>query len=117
VTVRIVLLAAAGLYAMMSFVVARQRREIGIRAVLGADPRRVLANLFSRAFLQIGAGGVVGALAAVPLSKLVTPENWDDVRTAIPIIAAFMVSIGLAATLGPARRGLRIQPTEALRAE
>ena len=66
VTGSVLLLSAAGIYAMMSFTVARRWREIGIRVALGADPRRVLMGIFGRASAQIGAGVAVGlALAAV----------------------------------------------------
>jgi hypothetical protein len=48
VTISVLLLTAGGIYAMMSFTVARRRREIGIRAALGADARRVLIGIFGR---------------------------------------------------------------------
>ena len=60
-------LSAAGIYALMSFTVARRRREVGIRAALGAQPRRLLASIFSRALGQLAVGVVVGLLAAALL--------------------------------------------------
>ena len=64
VTLSVLVLSAAGLYALMSFTVARRRREIGIRTALGARPGRLLASIFARALWQIGAGVVVGVTAS-----------------------------------------------------
>jgi putative ABC transport system permease protein len=113
-TICVVVLTAAGLYAMMSFVVARRRREIGIRGALGASSRRIYRELFSRNLGLIAAGVVVGAIVAIPMAWL-SAELAGMVRMAIPFVAGFMVSIGLCATYGPARRELRLQAAEALR--
>ena len=116
-TLSVLLLSAAGIYALMSFVVARRRREIGIRSALGAQPTRLLASIFKRVLLQItigAAGGVVLALlldAFLPIEEI---GGWH-VPGAIPVAAALMVMVGLLAAAGPARRGLRIDPSEALR--
>ncbi len=60
VTIRVLLLTAAGIYAMMSFAVTQRRREIGIRLALGAGARTILWTMFSRAAAQVFAGaGVV----------------------------------------------------------
>ncbi len=72
VTASVLLLSAAGIYAMMSFTVARRWREIGIRVALGADARRVLMGIFGRASAQIGAGVAVG-LAIAGIVEWVTP--------------------------------------------
>jgi putative ABC transport system permease protein len=109
----VVLLSAAGIYAMTSFTVARQRREIGIRSALGADPRRLLRAIFARASAQLGAGVVVGLFLAALLQGPVAERGL----ILLPVVAALMVVVGLLAALGPARQGLAIQPTEALREE
>jgi ABC-type antimicrobial peptide transport system permease subunit len=101
---------------MMSFTVARRRREIGIRSALGADPRRILTGVFARASAQLGAG--VGAgLAVAAAFEWIGPGGTMSGRGAIllPAVSALMLVIGLIAALGPARRGLAVQPTEALR--
>lgn len=108
----VLMLSATGIHALMSFTVARRTREIGIRAALGAHHGRLLADIFSRAFLQIGAGIVVGSgLAAV--------GGLGSTRQVVLLIAAdaIMVVVGLAACAVPLRRALRIDPMEALRAE
>jgi putative ABC transport system permease protein len=111
-------LSAAGIYALMSFTVARRRKEIGIRTALGADPLRILVGVFSRAFAQLTAGALVGLLGAVALEQVLEGEMFQGQGAVIlPIVAAFMTMVGLLAAVGPARRGLRVHPTEALRAE
>ena len=60
VTASVLLLSAAGIYAMMSFTVAQRTREIGIRTALGAQPRRVMSNVFGRAAWQVAAGVLRG---------------------------------------------------------
>jgi predicted permease len=114
----VLLLSAAGIYAMMSFTVARRRREIGIRAALGADARRVLAGIFGRAGAQLGAG-VLAGLTITAIIEFVTHGQTLGERgiVVLPCVAAVIVAIGLLAALGPARRGLSVQPTEALREE
>jgi putative ABC transport system permease protein len=108
----VLMLSATGIHALMSFTVARRTREIGIRAALGAHHRRLLAAIFSRAFLQIGAGIVVG-------SGLAALAGLGSTREVVLLIAAdaLVLVVGLAACAVPVRRALRIDPMEALRAE
>jgi ABC-type antimicrobial peptide transport system permease subunit len=115
----VLLLSAAGLYALMSFTVAQRRREIGIRSALGAQPGHLLAAVFRRALWQIGAGGAAGMLAAWLTGRYVPIEQIGGLPISgiLPAAAAFMLLVGVLASLGPARRGLRIDPTEALRGD
>lgn len=108
----ILLFALIGIYALMSFAVAQRTREIGIRAALGASPRRIIVTIFSRAVVQIGLGVLLGA-TLVSLTLARSPEGFRLVGG----VAAAMIVIGLIGCLVPAMRALRIQPTEALRAE
>jgi hypothetical protein len=119
VTGSVLLLSAAGLYALMAFTVALRRREIGIRSALGAQPGRLVADVFRRAFWQIGAGSAVGMLAAYVIGRYVPIEQIGGlpIPGILPGAAACMLVVGVLAALGPARRGLRIDPTEALRSE
>jgi predicted permease len=117
VTASVLLLSAAGLYALMAFTVAARRREIGIRAALGASPRSLLAAVFRRAAWQIGAGSCAGLLAAFLIGRYVPIEEVGgrSIPGILPGAAAFLLLVGALAALGPARKGLRIDPTEALR--
>jgi hypothetical protein len=117
-TLSVVLLSAAGIYALMSFTVARRRREIGIRSALGAPRARILSGVLSRAMLQIGVGILIGTIG----TGILWPLSGDSVTAAelsakLLGIAALMVTIGFLASLGPASRALRVDPTEVLRAD
>jgi hypothetical protein len=114
----VIVLSAAGIYALMSFTVTRRRREIGIRAALGADRNRLLAGIFARAAAQLGSGAVVGLVASVGLAQLLEDGGFEARRAVIvPLVIGIMMLVGSLAALGPARRGLAIQPIEALREE
>ena len=107
---------AAGIYAMIAFTVAQRTREIAIRSALGAAPHRLLINIFGRAGRQLGSGLCVGSLlGAVLLDSLDVTLSRGVALTAA--VACLMLVVGFAAALGPARRGLRIQASEALRAD
>ena len=119
VTGSVLLLSAAGLYALMAFTVAQRRREIGIRSALGAHPGHLMVAVFRRAFWQIAAGSAVGILAAYLVGRYVPIEQIGGlpIPGILPGAAVVMLLVGVLAALGPARRGLRIDPTEALRSE
>jgi hypothetical protein len=114
----VLLLSAAGMYAMMSFIVSQRRREIGVRSALGGGARHILVGVLGRAALQLGMGVTAGLVLVVAVDRLAGGEVLQRTGVLIiPVTAVFMVAIGLIAAAGPARFGLRIQPTEALRAE
>lgn len=118
VTLSILLLCAAGIYALMSFTVSRRRREIGIRSALGADARRILVGIFARATAQLLAGVLIGLILAAALNRSSGGELMGgNAVILLTIASALMMVVGLLAALGPARRGLAIEPTEALREE
>ena len=116
ITLSVMLLSAAGIYAMMSFTVSQRKKEIGIRAALGADTTRLLGSVFGKAAGQLG-GGVAAGIALALLLNWASGGNTlrEAGVIALPLIAAAMVIVGLLAAVGPARRGLSIHPTEALR--
>jgi len=117
VTLSVLVLSAAGLYALMSFTVTLRRREIGIRTALGARPGRLLVSIFARAMKQIAAGVVVGVAVALALHRALNIEvegGWH-IPGILPAAAIFILTIGLLSAAGPARRAVLADPTEALR--
>jgi predicted permease len=116
VALSVLLLSSAGIYALMSFTVSQRRKEIGIRIALGADRKRIIASVFSRALGQLAVGAALGVAAAAALEKA-SGNNFmqGNAPVVLPLVALFMMAVGFVAAVGPARRGLRIEPTEALR--
>jgi hypothetical protein len=117
VTLSVLVLSAAGLYALMSFTVTLRRREIGIRTALGARPGRLLIGVFARAMWQIAAGLAVGVTVALLLHRRLNIEvegGWH-IPGILPAAAIVIMTIGLLSAAGPARRAVRVDPTEALR--
>jgi predicted permease len=118
VIVSVFLLSAAGVYALTSFTVTRRRREIGIRTALGAHPRQVLFGIFAGVARQVGLGLALGIAAAVAMEMGSGGDYMGGRgRFLLPTFGALMALVALVGALGPARRGLRIAPTEALRSE
>jgi predicted permease len=114
----VLLLSAAGIYALMSFAVTQRRREIGIRAALGAQPRRILATVLSRALGQLATGVLIGLAIAGILDLVMDGDLMGGhAEVMLPLVVLLMFGIGSLAAIGPARRGFRIQPTEALKAD
>ncbi len=114
------LLSTAGIYALISFTLARRTREIGIRIALGAAPRRIITGTFSRAFMQVGTGVLVGWIPSAALLFL-GAEGSGSLRGAglgmTCLLGAFVIAIGLLACTVPLRRALRIEPMQALRTD
>jgi hypothetical protein len=118
VTGSVLLLSAAGIHALMSFTVSQRRREIGIRSALGASTRRILASVLARATRQLALGVGIGLVVAIGLDVASGGELMEGAGLLlVPGTAVFMFVVGVIAAAGPARRGLRVQPTEALRSD
>jgi ABC-type antimicrobial peptide transport system permease subunit len=113
----VLLLSMAGIYALMTFIVAQRWREIGVRLALGAPPRRLLVGIFGRAAVPLMIGAAVGCAMAIGLqsSLPIAEAGGERIPGIVPASAASMIVIGLLAVAGPARRAIRIDPTEALR--
>ena len=113
-------LASAGVYALMSFTVARRTTEIGIRLALGADARRIVVTTFARALAQVGAGVAIGSIPAAAIASGLAPQlsvSASGISTALicAVAAGTTIALTAIACLGPARRALRIQPIETLK--
>jgi putative ABC transport system permease protein len=114
------LLAGAGLYAVMATGVAQRTRELGIRMALGAGSRNVLSMILRQGLVEVIAGLVLGLGLAAMLSRglralLFGVAPWDS--SVFLAISAAMLACGLAASLVPALRATRLDPTVALRAQ
>jgi len=116
ITLTVLMLSSAGVYSLMAFTVSQRRKEIGIRIALGADRKRIVTSIFSRAFLQLAAGAAFGAAFVIWWEKASGGVIMrGHAAVALPAVALVIIAVGFLATLGPARRSLRIEPTEALR--
>jgi putative ABC transport system permease protein len=112
------LLSLAAIYSVTAFAVARRTREIGIRAALGANPRRILGAIFLRPLIQVGLGVAVGTVlvgltAAGFLSGSISPPQIG----LTVLYGMIMLAVCAMACVVPTRRALRVDPTEAMRAE
>jgi predicted permease len=114
------LLAAIGLYGVLSYAVARRTNEIGIRMAVGAGRSAVVRMILRETLVMLAAGAVIGAGAAVALSKLIESQMFgvkgsDPVTIAAAV--AILAAIAAFASLFPAMRAARVDPMIALRAE
>ncbi|HEU0007419.1 MAG TPA: ABC transporter permease [Terriglobia bacterium] len=118
ITVSVLMLSSAGIYALMSFTVSQRRKEIGIRIALGADWKRIVTSIFSRALLQLASGAALGAALGITLQKASGDVLMrGNAAVVVPVVSLVILVVGFLAALGPTRRSLRIDPTEALREE
>jgi putative ABC transport system permease protein len=119
------LLAAVGLYGVMSFSVNQRTQEFGIRMALGADHGKILGMVVRQGSIQVGVGLIVGLGLAIAIAAL----GGQGIRTSLAgvisptdpltytIVASVLAAVSLVATLVPARRATRVDPMIALRAE
>jgi putative ABC transport system permease protein len=114
------ILAGVGVYGVMAYSVAQRTQEIGVRMALGATPRAVFGLVLGHAMRLVAIGVVAGLLAAAALTSLLETllfeikpmDPWTLGTTAVVLIA-----VATLASYIPARRGTRVAPVEALRAE
>jgi putative ABC transport system permease protein len=115
-----VLLAAIGLYGVLSHTVTLQRREIGIRMALGAGATEVLSHVLRNALSMVAVGIVLGLLGTFALTR-VMKNLLFEVSPLDPValtVACFSIAlIGLLAGFLPARRATSLDPVETLREE
>lgn len=115
-----VAIAALGIGAVLAFSVSRRGRELGIRAALGADRRRLLHLVLGEGLRVAALGLAVGALAAYALSGLLEGLLFGVPTRDLPTFAAValtLLAVTLAASWLPAARAARVDPASALRAE
>jgi predicted permease len=110
-------LSLAGIYAVMSFTVARRTREIGIRVALGASTRRIAAATFAQPMRQVAGGVLAGSVIVGMLVRASTGAMQIGQVVVVLVYGALMMGVCLLACVVPTRRALRIQPTEALRSD
>jgi ABC-type antimicrobial peptide transport system permease subunit len=114
------LLASIGVYGVVSYGVSRRLRELGIRMVLGADAREVLAMVLRQAMRPVLAGAAIGAIACAGVSRILSGVLFgvsalDPV--AFVLAGGFLLLVALAASLVPALRATRVDPLTMLHYE
>ena len=111
-------LSATGIFGVMSYTVAQQSKEIGIRMALGARAADVLRSIVGRALTLAGIGVVAGVVAALALGRLIRNQLFGvsvfDPLTLMTVIAVLLASAALASLL-PARRAATVDPMTAFR--
>lgn len=112
-----VMLAATGIHGVVSYSVARRRREIAIRVAVGATSRSILQLVLRRIAILVAAGALLGLPLALAtgglLGSVVYQESVNDLAT-LSGVALIVAVVGLTACLLPARRVLRLDPAAAL---
>jgi putative ABC transport system permease protein len=113
-------LAAVGVYGMMAYSVAERTQEIGVRMALGATAGSVFGLVIRQAMFLVGVGLVAGLACAAALTRLLARLLYEteplDPVTFI-VTAVLLTVVAMLASFVPARRGTRIAPVQALRAE
>jgi putative ABC transport system permease protein len=114
------LLAAVGLYAVMAYSVTQRRQEIGVRMVLGAQPKEVVWLFLRRAFVLVGVGlaiGLAGAFGVGRLLQSILVQTGSRDLFVLLSIALLMALVAVTACVWPTRRATRLNPVAALRYE
>jgi len=114
------LLAAVGVYGVMSYLVSQRTREIGVRVALGARPLDIHRLIVGQGLKLLGLGVAIGLLGAIVLSRLVASLLFGVTAYDLPTFGAvsLLLAVGaLAACFFPGRRAAKVDPMIALRAE
>lgn len=114
------LLAALGLYTVISYSVTQRTQEMGIRIALGAQSRHILALVGAQGAVLAGVGIVVAAVASAALAPVVQPLLFQTSARSIPIYALVsggLLFVALLASLVPAVRASRVNPITVMRAD
>jgi hypothetical protein len=112
------LLAAVGLYGLVSYWVAQRRREMGVRLALGAAPRRLQAHVLGGVLPTVTWGLLLGLGGSLALARLLASLLFEvavlEAATLLTVVAV-LGAVALAASLGPARQAGRVDPAKVLR--
>jgi putative ABC transport system permease protein len=112
------LLAASGVYALISYLVAQRTREIGVRMALGARAQDIFWQVAGEGIALTAAGVAAGLAGAIGVTRLIASLLFEvtshDTATMVTV-AALLLATGVAASYFPARRAIRIDPVLALR--
>ena len=114
------LVAAVGIYGVVSFIVGQRRREMGIRLALGARPSGVVRLVLAHGLARVAIGVALGILAATVAARVVTQFLYGVTSTdpmTYALTAILLATVALFATILPARAAARTDPATALRAE
>ena len=115
-----VILAAIGIYGVVSYTVVQRTGELGLRMALGAQSRDVLWLVLGKGAVLVGIGALLGGLGAYGVSRLlisVIPSLPTRDPLILPIAALALVAVALVACYIPARRATRVDPLVALKSE
>jgi putative ABC transport system permease protein len=113
------LIAAGGLYAVISHAVERRTQEMGVRLALGANSAQIARTVLAHGFRVTAAGMVVGALLTLTAGRLLARQAYQvsDLPWMLAAVASFLSILTLIACWVPLRRALAVDPATALRAE
>jgi len=115
-----VVLAAVGMYGVLAYSIALRRRELGIRAALGASSSRLLRAVLGQGLLVTGLGVSLGVVGAVELAPFLRAALYN-VRTRDPwlmtLVTAVLALVALFASAVPARRAAHVDPAIVLRGD
>ena len=111
------IVASVGLYGVIAYSVSRRVREIGIRKALGARPSQLVSMVLGEGMLLVGIGGVVGALMAAAVARVLSSVLFVAPFDVVSFAIAFgvLALVALLANAVPARRAARVDPMVALR--
>jgi ABC-type antimicrobial peptide transport system permease subunit len=112
------LLAAIGLYALLSYMVVLRTQELGLRMALGAQRSSVLGLILSRGVVLAGVGMVIGLLASALLTRFLTSLLFGIKPLDLPnfvLVSAVLLLAAAVASLVPAYRASRLNPIDTLR--
>ena len=114
------LLAAAGIYSVMSYAISRRTQEIGLRLTLGAQRGDVLRLVLGQAMIRVAIGSAIGLAGALALTRLMSNLLYGIQPTdplTYRVVSLVLIGAALLASYIPARRASRIDPMVALRQE